>query len=73
MWDIDPSRIADVPESFVIRRVLTYGGIDLISRLIRINGIGTVRDEFNAMKVTSMDVRRHHYLKEYAFTENKIQ
>lgn len=65
LWDVDPSRMADVPEPFVIRRVLAYGGVSLIFQLIRTQGIRAIRDEFNAMKVTSMDARRHHYLKEY--------
>ena len=65
LWDIDPSRVADLPESFVIRRALAYGGVGLIFLLIRTYGIQIIRDEFDAMKVTSMDARRHHYLKEY--------
>lgn len=65
LWDIDPARVADLPESFVIRRVLAYGGVELVFQLIRAHGIATVRKEFKAMKVTSMDTRRHHYLKEY--------
>ena len=65
LWDVEPSRLEDVPDSFVIRRVLAYGGIKLIFKLIRMNGIETVREEFNVMKATSMDRRRHHYLKEY--------
>ena len=64
LWDIDPTRISEMPDSFIIRRVLAYGTVGLIFKLLQIHGRDMVCAEFESMKVTSMNPKRHQYLKE---------
>ena len=68
LWDIDPIRIADLPSAFVVRRVLAYGSVTRIFQLIRMYSIEVVRNEFSRMKISSMDPRRHQYLKEFVLS-----
>lgn len=65
LWDIDQERISTLPVSFIIERVLSYGGIFLIIKSIREYGKNTVKQVFETMKPTSISARKHFYLKNF--------
>ena len=46
LWDIDKESIDTLPTSFIIERVLSYGGIFLIIKSIREYGKDTVKNPF---------------------------
>lgn len=68
LWDIDPNQMDSLSESFVIRRVLSYGGVGLVFQVIHSCGIDAVRNEFFHMKDTSMHSKRYQYLKEFVLS-----
>lgn len=68
LWDIDLNQMDSLSEAFVIRRVLSYGGIGLVFQVIHACGIDAVRNEFLHMKDTSMHIKRHQYLKEFVLS-----
>lgn len=65
LWDIRPSEISSLPDTFVIRRALVHGGLLLVSSIIARYGIDTVRSTFGTMKPTTMSNRRYAYFKNY--------
>jgi hypothetical protein len=68
LWDIDMSRLGELSDSFVIQRVLAYGGVYLIFSIIREFGIDTVRHELNSMKEGGIQARRRRYLDEFVLS-----
>jgi hypothetical protein len=68
LWDIQAEKVAMLPDVFVMRRVLSYGGIFLISWLIRKYDRATVKHVFEGMKTTAISKRKYHYLKTYLFS-----
>lgn len=68
LWDIQPDKIATLPDSFIMQRVLSYGGIFLISWLIKKYDRATVKHVFEEMKTTAIPKRKYHYLKTYLFS-----
>lgn len=65
LWDIDQERISTLPRSFIIERVLSYGGIFLIIKSMREYGKSTVKEVFETMKPTSISERKYFYLKNF--------
>ncbi len=65
LWDIDKESIDTLPTSFIIERVLSYGGIFLIIKSIREYGKDTVKNIFEKMKPTSISARKYLYLKNF--------
>lgn len=65
LWDIDKKRVSTLPAKFIIERVLSYGGIFLIMKLMHEYGKDTVRQVFETMKPTSISARKYSYLKDY--------
>lgn len=65
LWDIDQERIGSLPASFIIERVLSYGGIFLIVKSMREYGRNTVKQVFEKMKPTSIAERKYYYLKNF--------
>jgi len=65
LWDISKERVDSLPVDFVIRRVLSYGGLFLIIKTMHAYGIDTVKRVFEAMKPTSISERKYFYLKNF--------
>mgnify|MGYP001560680494 CR=1 FL=1 len=65
LWDIDQENISTLPTSFIIERVLSYGGILLIIKSMREYGKSTVKQVFETMKPTSISARKYFYLKNF--------
>ena len=65
LWDVSPEKVASLPADFVIRRVISYGGLFLIGGVIRTYGRDRVKKEFEAMKPTSISKRKYFYLKNF--------
>lgn len=66
LWDI-PKDTVHLDEQFVIKRVLTFGGVFLIRDLIHSLGLGPVQAAFKAMKPTEMPLRKYHFFKNVLF------
>ena len=67
LWDFSEDAIGSLSADFVIRRVLSYGGIFLIINAIREYGDDAVWQVFAAMKPTSIPKKKYHYLKNFLF------
>ena len=65
LWDINKEHVDSLPVDFVIRRVLSYGGLFLIVKTMHAYGIDTVKRVFEAMKPTSISERKYFYLKNF--------
>lgn len=65
LWDINKESIKSLPVDFVIRRVLSYGGLFLIVKAVHAYGIGTVKKVFESMKPTSISEKKYFYLKNF--------
>ena len=65
LWDIKPDKAEQLPESFVIQRVLSYGSILLVVETMKKYGIDAVKRVFNAMKPTAISARKYNYIKKY--------
>lgn len=65
LWDIDQERWSTLHANFIIERVLSYGGIFLIIKLMREYGKNTVKQVFETMKPTSITARKYSYLKNF--------
>lgn len=65
LWDIPPNQIAALPQAFIIQRVLTYGGISLITQIIKQHGLPAVREVLHRMKPTAMPQRKYYYFEHY--------
>jgi hypothetical protein len=68
LWDIDQNRIGDLPVTFIVRRVLTYGSVTLIFRAMQTYGKDVVSREFRLMKRQSMNWKRYAYLNEFVLS-----
>jgi len=64
LWDI-PKNTVELNEKFVIKRVLSFGGIFLIKDLINSLGLASVRSVFNSMKPTEMSKRKYNFFKDW--------
>ena len=67
LWDIDQEKVALLPDTFVIRRVLSYGTVRLLFQAIAHYGHAAVAAEFSKLARSSMDARRYHYLAQFVF------
>lgn len=67
LWDFSEDAIGSLSADFVIRRVLSYGGIFLIIQAMREYGDDAVRRVFTAMKPTSIPQKKYNYLKNFLF------
>lgn len=67
LWDFSEDAIGGLSADFVIRRVLSYGSIFLIIKAMREYGDDAVRRVFAAMKPTSIQKKKYHYLKNFLF------
>lgn len=65
LWDIENESIDALPADFIIQRVLSYGGIFLIIKMMREYGKNTVKQVFETMKPTSISARKYFYLKNF--------
>jgi len=65
LWDVNPENVGSLPVEFVIRRVLSYGGLFLIGKTMNMYGTEMVKREFEAMKPTSISERKYAYLKNF--------
>lgn len=65
LWDIGEHNISDLPLSFVIQRVLSYGPLWLIVDTIKKNGLATVKKVFSEMKPSAVPAKKFNYLKNY--------
>ena len=65
LWDIDEQKFDELPQAFVIRRVLTHGTLGLIIEMIKSTGLDAVKEVFTTTKPTAMSARKHSYLKNY--------
>lgn len=65
LWDINKECVDNLPVDFVIRRVLSYGGLFLIVKTMHAYGTDTVKRVFDAMKPTSISARKYFYLKNF--------
>ncbi|EKD79472.1 MAG: hypothetical protein ACD_41C00059G0001 [uncultured bacterium] len=65
LWDIPPGQISTLPQQFVIQRALTYGGIHLITQIIKQHGLPAVRAVLHRMKPTAMPERKYYYFEHY--------
>lgn len=63
LWDIPVNQQSALTESFLIRRVLQYGGMSLLVASLRQYGKDVIQSEFASMKASSFEARRYHYLK----------
>lgn len=68
LWDIDKERIESLPLDFVIRRVLSYGGLFLVVKAIHAYGLDAVKQVFESMKPTSISEKKYRYFKNFLFT-----
>ncbi|MBI5913479.1 hypothetical protein HY839_03520 [Candidatus Azambacteria bacterium] len=67
LWDFSDDAIGSLPGDFIIRRVLSYGGIFLIVKAMREYGDDAVRRVFATMKPMSISKKKYHYLKNFLF------
>ncbi len=65
LWDIQKEKQGDLPQDFVIKRILAYGTITLIIETIKKFGISSVRNSFNSLKSTAIPKKKYLYLKNY--------
>lgn len=65
LWDIPTDQISTLPSEFVIQRALTYGGIRLITQVIKEHGLPAVREVLHTMKPTAMPQRKYYYFEHY--------
>jgi len=69
LWDIPLDQRENLPVSFLIQRVLQYGGMTLLVAALRTYGRESLRAEFEAMKQLSFEPRRFYYLKNFFLAE----
>ena len=65
LWDINKERVDSLPVDFIIRRVLSYGGLFLIIKTMHAYGTDTVKCVFEVMKPMSISKRKYFYLKNF--------
>ena len=65
LWDVNYAEISALPADFVIRRVLSYGGVALIAKSTHEYGKNAVKQVFETMKPTSIPPRKYLYLKNF--------
>ncbi|MBI2416254.1 MAG: hypothetical protein HYV33_06390 [Candidatus Kerfeldbacteria bacterium] len=65
LWDIPSHQISTLPPVFVIQRALTYGGIRLVTQLIKQYSLPAVREVLHHMKPTAMPQRKYYYFEQY--------
>ena len=65
LWDVAEDAKSSLPRDFVVRRVLTYGTLELIVQAIKDHGISYVHDVFLLLKPTAFSKKRYLYLKNY--------
>lgn len=65
LWDIDKKNRASLPVSFIIQRTLSYGGVSLLFKVIRMYGVNVVKQVFIAMKPTSIPFQKYNYIKNF--------
>lgn len=65
LWDIPADQISTLQPEFVIQRALTYGGIRLITQLIKLHGLSAVQAVLHNMKPTAMPQRKYYYFEHY--------
>jgi hypothetical protein len=64
LWDV-PEGTTDLDESFVVKRVLSFGGIFLIKDLIKSLGIERVKAIFDSMKPTEISPKKYNFFKNF--------
>ena len=64
-WDIPEDQVKTLPQEFVIQRALTYGGIRLITHIIKQYGLPAVREVLHHMKPTAIPERKYYYFEHY--------
>lgn len=67
LWDIEKERMDTLPLDFIIRRVLSYGGLFLVMKTMHAYGYDTVRRVFDEMKPTSISKKKYRYFKNFLF------
>ena len=65
LWDVEKESIDTLPTDFLIRRILSHGGLLLLVKAIREYGNAKVVQVFETMKPTSIPARKYHYLKNF--------
>ena len=65
LWDINEKDIDGLPTNFIVQRVLSYGGLFLIIKIIRVYGIDTVKYIFATMKPSGIPEKKYFYLKNF--------
>lgn len=65
LWDIPPDKIDTLQPEFVIQRALTYGGIRLITQLIKQYGLPAVQAVLHTMKPTAIPQKKYYYFEHY--------
>ncbi|KKU81463.1 MAG: hypothetical protein UY07_C0017G0001 [Parcubacteria group bacterium GW2011_GWA1_47_8] len=65
LWDINKESIDTLPDDFVIRRILSYGGLVLLVKAMHEYGSTRVTQVFETMKPTSIPSRKYYYLKNF--------
>lgn len=65
LWDINKESIDSLPTDFVIQRILSYGGLTLLTKAMREYGVARVKQVFEAMKPTSIPERKGRYFKNF--------
>lgn len=67
LWDINNKDIDSLDNSFLIKRVLVYGGVSLLREVFNIYGFDKTKEVFLSLRETEVGKRRYHFFKNYLF------
>jgi hypothetical protein len=67
LWDIKENDRGSLPDDFLIKRTLVYGGAFLIRDILKNYGVDKTKEVFDSLKVSEVGERRYYFFKNYLF------
>ncbi|MCC6323913.1 hypothetical protein IT400_03940 [Candidatus Nomurabacteria bacterium] len=68
LWDIKEEDRVYLPQEFIIKRTLVYGGFSLIQNVAKEYGIKKTKSVLGSIKESELGKKRAYFLKEYLFS-----
>ena len=65
LWDINPKYRGNIPEDFLIKRILSHGGVFLIMGAIKKYGKNKIKEVFEKMPKGSFLPKKYLYIKNF--------
>lgn len=67
LWDIKEENRKSLPDDFLIKRTLVYGGAFLVRDILHKYGLNRAKTVFRSLKISEVGERRYNFLKNYIF------